>query len=211
MRAALYARVSTDRQETDNQLEVLRQWAEVAGHAIVVEYVDDGISGKTDRRPAFQQMLKAARNREFDLLVFWSLDRLSREGARETLNHLQYLTAHGVEWRSHTESYLDSCGPLKDAVIAIMGCLAKQERIKISERTKAGLARTKAKGTVLGRRANDAAYTRVQEAWRATPLASVRDLAKAAGCSRTTVLRAFRWMEGLKMKDTDPYPGSTTP
>ena len=184
-----------DKQETLNQLAVLRQYAQTSGHEVVIEYVDEGFTGKNANRPAFQQMLKAARNREFDLLLFWSLDRLSREGARETLNHLEWLTAHGVAWRSHTETYLDSCGPLKEAVISIMACIAKQERIKISERTKAGLARTKARGTVLGRRANETNYTAARQAKIDFPNASTRALARIVGCSAETVIRALKESE----------------
>src|SRR5439155_26056257 len=76
---------------------------------------------------------------------------LSREGVLETLNHLQRLSASGVGWRSYQESYVDSCGPFKDVVISLMATLAKQERLRISERTKAGLQRARRAGKVLGR------------------------------------------------------------
>ena len=201
MRTAIYARVSLDKQETENQIAVLRKYCQAEGHEIVIEYVDEGFTGKNAKRPAFQQMLKAARNREFDLLLFWSLDRLSREGARETLNHLEWLTFHGVAWRSHTESYLDSAGIFKDVLISIMGTLAKQERIKISERTKAGLARVKAKGLPIGRQANTEAYERVRAARADNPAASERALARAVGCSNTTVKRALKEID---MKEPAP-------
>jgi len=82
-------------------------------------------------------------------VLFWALDRFSREGVFETLNHLQRLSAWGVEWRSYQEVYLDSCGPFKDFVVSLMATLAKQERVRISEGTKAGLqgARRAGKGT----------------------------------------------------------------
>ncbi len=192
MRIALYTRVSTDKQEVTNQLLQLRQWCAAAGHEVVIEYIDDGISGKTaKRRPAFVRMMDEARKRHFDLLVFWSLDRLSREGAVPVLNHLQMLDSYGVQWRSHTEPFFDSCGPFKEAVIAIIGTVAKLERVKISERTKAGLARTKARGTVLGRRADAAAYEAVRRAHGGQPDASARALARITGSSRTTVARAL--------------------
>jgi len=191
MRTALYTRVSTDRQETENQLIALRAYCAAAGHEIVIEYVDDAVSGKTARRPAFQRMLDGARKRHFDLLLFWSLDRLSREGALQTLQHLQRLTDYRVAWLSHTEEYLNSLGPFADVVIALLGTIAKQERIKISERTKAGLARTKAKGTLLGRRRDVDAYAAVLAAHRSEPTASARTLAKLAGTSRATVARAL--------------------
>src|SRR5437016_678541 len=96
-------------------------------------------------------MFEDASRRRFDVLLFWALDRLSREGVLETLQHLNRLTSYGVAWRSFTEQFFDSCGPFRDAVIAIMATLAKQERVKRSERTKAGLARARAAGKALGR------------------------------------------------------------
>jgi DNA invertase Pin-like site-specific DNA recombinase len=87
----------------------------------------------------------------FDLVLFWALDRFSREGVLETLNQLQRLSSYGVNWRSYQESYFDSCGPFKDVVVSLMATLAKQERLRISERTKAGLQRARTAGTVLGR------------------------------------------------------------
>jgi DNA invertase Pin-like site-specific DNA recombinase len=79
------------------------------------------------------------------------LDRLSREGALETLQHLNRLNGYGVQWRSFTECYLDSTGTFRDAIISILATLAKQERIRLSERTKAGLERARKQGKVLGR------------------------------------------------------------
>ena len=96
-------------------------------------------------------MFAAASKREFDLVLFWSLDRLSREGTVETLNHLQRLTGYGVCYRSFTEQYLDSTGMCKEAVIGILAAVAKQERVRLSERTIAGLERAKAQGRVGGR------------------------------------------------------------
>src|ERR1700686_2420472 len=96
-------------------------------------------------------MFEHASRRKFDTLLFWSLDRLSREGVLETLQHLSRLTGYGVGYRSFTEQYFDSCGAFRDAVIAAIATVAKQERVRIWERTKAGLAAARARGTVLGR------------------------------------------------------------
>src|ERR1035438_5029754 len=79
------------------------------------------------------------------------LDRFSREGVLPTLKHLELLTSYGVAWKSYTEQYFDSCGIFRDAVISIAATLAKQERLKISERTIAGLQRAKRQGRVGGR------------------------------------------------------------
>ncbi|MCU1324872.1 MAG: Resolvase-like protein [Bryobacterales bacterium] len=96
-------------------------------------------------------MYEDASQRKFDVVLFWSLDRFSREGVRETLNHLERLTSYGVNYRSFTEQYLDSCGMFKDAVLAILAVIAKQERVRLSERTLAGLAKARKQGRVGGR------------------------------------------------------------
>jgi DNA invertase Pin-like site-specific DNA recombinase len=150
MNCGIYVRVSTGKQETDNQLDQLRQFARKLGWIIVAEYADQ-ISGKHSDREQFQKMFSDASKRRFDVLLFWSLDRLSREGALETLQHLNRLTSYGVEWRSLTEQYLDSTGMFRDAVISILAVVAKQERVRLSERTLAGLERARKAGKTLGR------------------------------------------------------------
>jgi DNA invertase Pin-like site-specific DNA recombinase len=100
-------------------------------------------------------MFEDASKRRFDILLFWSLDRLSREGVLETLQYLNRLSSYGIQWRSFTEQYLDSTGMFRDAVISILAVIAKQEKTRISERTKAGLERARAKGKLLGRRKAD--------------------------------------------------------
>jgi DNA invertase Pin-like site-specific DNA recombinase len=152
MKIALYARVSTkDKgQETENQLVQLREFAAKQGWQITREYVDRETGGTSDRAE-FQTMFADASRRKFDLVLFWSLDRLSREGVLETLQHLNRLTACGVGYKSFTEQYLDSCGIFKDAVIGILAVIAKQERVRLSERTKAGLAIARSKGRQIGR------------------------------------------------------------
>jgi DNA invertase Pin-like site-specific DNA recombinase len=149
---AIYGRVSTrDRgQETENQLAQLRTFAATQGWTVFREYIDHE-SGAHDSRPQFQQMFKDGSQRKFDTVVFWSLDRLSREGVLATLQHLQRLTSYGIGYRSFTEQYLDSCGIFKDVVVGILATVAKQERVRISERTKAGLATARARGVILGR------------------------------------------------------------
>jgi DNA invertase Pin-like site-specific DNA recombinase len=149
----IYSRVSTKdkRQDTENQLRQLRDFAsKQEGWTVIREYVDR-VSGKNGDREQFQEMLAAASRREFDVVLFWALDRFSREGVYATLQHLQRLTSCGIGYRSFTEQYLDSCGLFKDAVISILATIAKQERIRLSERTIAGLERAKAQGRIAGR------------------------------------------------------------
>jgi DNA invertase Pin-like site-specific DNA recombinase len=150
MQIAIYSRVSTDKQDTQNQLTDLREFARKNDWNIGVEFVDV-VTGGTSNRPQFQAMLRAADRKEFDLLLFWSMDRLTREGTLETLQHLRRLEQAGVGFRSFTEQYLDSSGIMKDVVLALLATMAKQEKVRISERTKAGLATARANGSKLGR------------------------------------------------------------
>jgi len=118
---------------------------------VIVEEFVDRASGKRSDREQFLAMFEAASRREFDCVMFWSLDRFSREGVLKTPEYLQRLNAYGVAWGSFTEMYLDSLGPFRDGVLAILACIARQERIRISERTLAGLARARKAGHVGGR------------------------------------------------------------
>jgi DNA invertase Pin-like site-specific DNA recombinase len=155
LRIAIYARVSTtDKgQDTENQLRELRQFVTnrtTDGWTLAGEYVDLA-SGKTADRPEFQRLFRDAAERRFDLVLFWSLDRFTREGVLETLQHLNRLTSNGVDWWSFKEEYLRSIGPFRDAVLSILATIAKQERVRLSERVKAGLDRAKAQGKAIGR------------------------------------------------------------
>ena len=152
MTCALYARVSTKgtRQDTENQIVQLREFSAKQGWTIGREYVDR-VTGKHSDREQFQKLFEDASQKKFDIVLFWSLDRFSREGVRETLNHLERLNSYGVNFRSFTEQYLDSCGIFKDAVLAILAVIAKQERVRLSERTLAGLAKARRQGRIGGR------------------------------------------------------------
>lgn len=188
MRVALYSRVSTkDKgQDVENQQRQLKDFAKKQGWIISHEF-SDRTSGKTSDREQFKKMLSAASRREFDVLLFWSLDRLSREGALETLQHLQRLTAYGIGYRSFTEPYLDSLGPFRDGVISILACLARQERIRLSERTIAGLERARARGRVGGRPRIECDRGRILGLHSAGK--SLGEIAKQLGMSKTTVHR----------------------
>ena len=114
------------------------------------EYTDEA-TAKNGERDGFKQMWADVARHRFDLLLFWSLDRLTREGTYKTLTYLRRLTDAGVKFKSYTEQYIDSLGVFGEAIIGVLAAVAAQERIRISERTKAGLARTRARGTRLGR------------------------------------------------------------
>jgi DNA invertase Pin-like site-specific DNA recombinase len=142
-------------------------------------------------------MFVAASRREFDCLLFWSLDRLSQEGTVETLNHLQRLTNYGVNYRSFTEQYLDSTGVFREAVVGILAAVAKQERVRLSERTIAGLERAKAQGRVGGRpKAEDAEPKLVAQIARLRSQEhSIRAIAAELGKSPNTIMRLLKLEE----------------
>jgi DNA invertase Pin-like site-specific DNA recombinase len=190
--AAIYARVSTDdgRQDVENQLAELREFAERSGWTVVYEYVDKA-SGKTSaNRPQFVKLFEDASKRKFDVVLFWALDRLSREGVRETLNHLERLTAYGVDWRSYQEAYIDSCGPLRDVVISLMASLAQQERVRISERTRAGLRGARREGKAIGRPRVDVDVEKVRVLQ--SKGMGLRGIAEKTGWSLSSIMRAIR-------------------
>ena len=124
---------------------------------------------------------------EFDLVLFWSLDRFSREGVLETLQYLRTLTSYGVGWKSFTEQYLDSCGIFRDAVLSILATIAKQERIRLSERTVAGLERARKQGRVGGRPRVVTDRARVAKLRAAGK--SLGEIAAEMGLAKTTVAR----------------------
>lgn len=154
MRAALYCRVSDPQHQTsENQSRLLKEFA-AREHYEIVEVYTDEMTGTTLRRPAFQRMMNDAKERRFDLVLFFALDRLSRGGPLETLQTLKTLKDWGVDWISYTEPYLRSIGPFAEAVIAILAVIAKQESIRRSERARAAIARVRAegRGDTLGRK-----------------------------------------------------------
>jgi len=153
IQVAIYARVSTkDKQDVQNQLRELRRWTKKMGYKIYQEYVDNesGSNGRGQRQQ-FTQMFQDAAQRKFDLVLFWALDRFTREGLQKTIYYLQQLDSCGVKFHSYTEEYLNTDNELvKDILISVLASLAKQERRRISERTKAGLETAKKKGRLIG-------------------------------------------------------------
>lgn len=152
MKTGIYVRCSSKHhsQDTDNQLLQLTSFCNGLQYEIYQIYTDYE-SGDSENRTAFKSMLSDASKRRFDLLLFWSLDRFSREGVRQTIYYLQMLEGYGITYRSYTEQYIDSSGIFKDVIISILATLAKQEKIRISERVKAGLEKARIKGRVGGR------------------------------------------------------------
>jgi DNA invertase Pin-like site-specific DNA recombinase len=152
VRVAIYARVSTQDkgQDTENQLLQLREYAARQGWEIVAEYVDH-VSGKTGDRDAFRRLFEDASRRHFDVVLVWALDRFTREGVFETFDYIRKLTGFGVAFESYTEAHFRTTGPAGELMLAIAAWIAKQERIRIYERTRAGVERARRQGKHCGR------------------------------------------------------------
>jgi len=158
IKVAIYARVSKDEvasdgslQDPGNQLLPMRKYCEAMEWEISKEFVDRA-SGGSANRPEFQAMLAEVRQRHFDVVLVWALDRFSREGMTSTLSYIKQLRTYKTGLKSLQESWLDTTQEgVADLLLAIFAWVAAEERKKISERTKAGLAKLKAKGWKLGR------------------------------------------------------------
>lgn len=165
MKCIIYTRVSTEDQISENQISQLREYATKKDWQIIAVKSDICSGSKSaDERQGLKEVFELARKKQFDVLLFWSLDRFSREGSRKTLEYLTRLDYYEIKWHSYTEEYISSLGIFADAIISLMACLAKQERIRISERTKAGLERVRRNGTRLGRPKTDTAIIRTAKA-----------------------------------------------
>jgi DNA invertase Pin-like site-specific DNA recombinase len=148
---AIYARVSTEKQTSENQLIELRSLCERLGYQVYQEYVDNGISGAKGRndRPALDAMLKAATQRKFDMVMCWSIDRLGRslQNLVEILNELQAL---GIDLYFQQQG-MDTSTPSGRMIFSVFGAIGEFERNLIRERVLAGQQRAKANGVKLGR------------------------------------------------------------
>ena len=188
MRVALYARVSTKDQDCELQLDELRRMAEVRQVIVVNEYVDRGVSGTKDRRPALDDLMKHARRRKFDAVWCWRFDRFARS-LRHLVTALDEFSALGVDFMSHQEA-VDTSTPAGRMLFQVIGAMAEFEREIICERVVAGIQRAKAKGKRLGRPPVDVDPETVI-GLRASGL-SLRDIAAEVGVSAGTVHKLLR-------------------
>jgi DNA invertase Pin-like site-specific DNA recombinase len=150
-RAAIYLRVSTTGQTTENQRRELKAVATQRGWQVVATYEDAGISGAKgrDKRPGFDQMLKDATAGKFDIVCAWSVDRLGRS-LQDLIGFLSELHATGRDLYLHQQA-IDTSTPSGRAMFQMLGVFAEFERAMIRERVNAGLARARANGVKLGR------------------------------------------------------------
>lgn len=199
MRAAVYARVSTLDQEPENQTRELREYCGRRGWE-AVEYVDRGVSGAKDRRPALDQMLKDAKRRRFDVVVCWRLDRLGRN-LKHLITMLEDLQSLGVAFVSLNEG-LDATTPAGRLSMHVLGAIAEFERARIQERVRAGLARARAQGVRLGRPRREIDPQRVA----AVAGLPEREAARRLGIPRTTLQRFLsqQRQSAPKTPKTDP-------
>ena len=149
MRAAIYARVSTADQTCENQLIDLRRYCAARGWD-ATEYVDTGVSGAKDRRPALDQLTADAGRRKVETVVVWRLDRFGCN-LRHLITAIEELNAAGVSFVSMGEN-IDTASPTGRLLLGIMGSFAEFERERIRERIHAGLARARRQGQKLGRK-----------------------------------------------------------
>jgi DNA invertase Pin-like site-specific DNA recombinase len=187
VKVALYARVSTEGQDPEVQLMALRAHAAQRGWQVVEEFVDRGISGAKERRPALDRLMKTAWAGPFQVVLVWRFDRFARS-VKHLVAALGTFRSLHVEFVSLQEQ-LDIATPIGQAMFAIIGAMTQLERDIIRERVKAGLERAKARGIRLGRpRVPVVAEELV--ALRAQGL-SVGEMARRLRCSRSTVRRSL--------------------
>jgi DNA invertase Pin-like site-specific DNA recombinase len=194
-KAAIYVRVSTDKQTVENQVRELHQIAERRGWQVVEEYHDAGISGAKgrDKRPGLDGMLNDARRRKFDVVMAWAIDRLGRSLV-DLLGTIQVLEACGVDLYLDQQS-IDTTTPAGRLMFQITGAFAEFERSMIRQRVRAGLKRAIAQGKRLGRpKVSPAIEKRIQTQLRANK--GILKVAREVGVGTGTVQRIKREMEG---------------
>ena len=179
----IYTRVSTLSQDAQNQIDQLKDYSNKQGWQIV-DIIQDVVSGgkSAQEREGLKRAFEMGHKKQYDLLIFWSLDRFSREGSRATIQYLTQLESFGVDWHSFTEPYISSLGLFKDCIISLLSTLANIEKIRISDRTKAGLQRVRRERPSLkfGRKPTDPKKIQEAKDLRAQGL-KFREIAKKMG------------------------------
>lgn len=187
MKVGLYARVSTDDQECEQQLTALRDYVAARGWTIQAEYVDQAVSGTKDSRPAFNRIMAAAGLRKVDVVVVWKLDRWGRS-IQHLLNTVQQLESMGVRFIAITQNVdTDAGGATGKLLLHILGAFAEFERSLIVERVNAGLARARKAGKIGGRRLK--VFNRQKALDMRAAGSSLSQIAEACGVSVATIGR----------------------
>lgn len=182
--AALYVRVSTSNQTTDNQQTELEQLARARGLTVTV-YAET--ESATKRRPVLERLMEDARRGRIQVVTVWALDRLHRS-MQGAINAVLELDRLGVQVVSLREPWLDTSGPVRPLLVAIFGWVAEQERARLVERTKAGLDRARRQGKRLGRPPTSPILIRAAADLVAAG-ASVSEAARQKGVTRSALRR----------------------
>jgi DNA invertase Pin-like site-specific DNA recombinase len=193
LRCVLYARVSTKKerglQNPETQLRQLREFAVSQNWDVTAEFIDHEGGSKADR-PEFLRMMEAAAKRQFDILLFWSVDRFSREGIVPVLTNLKRLSGYGVRYRSYQEPFIDTTSEFGDLLAAFVAKIAELERKRIRARINAGLERARAKGVKLGRKRLVFDRSKV---WKMRDSGkSIREISESLRLSHGTVQRVIQ-------------------
>lgn len=203
-RVAIYGRVSTDKkaQTVENQLRELNEVAVRLGWTVVAVHTDEGISGAKgrDQRPGFDALLKGVARGEFDMIAAWSVCRLGRS-LQDLVAFLADIQARGIDLYLHQQA-LDTSTPSGRALYQLMGVFSEFERAMVAARVKAGLQRTREKGTRLGRPPMaDEKIEQIKQALMAGR--GIRATARETGASTTSVMRIARSLT-VEAERTDP-------
>ena len=203
MKAAIYARVSTLDQEPENQLQELRRYVEARGWT-AQEYVDHGVSGTKDRRPALDRLVADARRRKLDTVVVWRLDRLGRS-LKHLVTLLDELQSYGVGFAATSQGIntTDAAGRM---LLGFLAVVSEFERSLIIERTRAGLERARSKGIRLGRPPAEVDLDRLVSLRRRG--LSQRAIAARLGIGRGTVQKALRQVAEKPLLQNAPKSGN---
>jgi DNA invertase Pin-like site-specific DNA recombinase len=204
MRTAIYCRVSGDGQTVDNQLLELRTYVTARHWNVTGEFLDQGISGSKDRRPALDRLMAEARRGRLDAICVWSLDRFGRSLAH-VVTTVQELHERGVAFVSLKEG-LDLSTAAGRLQLHILSALGEFERARLIERTKAGLARARTQGKKLGRPARVLSGDDVER----TATLSVRDAARTLRTSPSTIVRSRRVLLKTSSESADLRPSNSS-
>ena len=186
---AIYARVSTDHQDTENQLSELRDFTDRSGWQIFKEYVDTGYSGKDTRRPAFSEMMEHAKEKRFRAVLVWKLDRLSRS-LKDLVLTIEELGGLGIDFVSYS-NHIDTTTPAGKLLFQVMGAVAEFEREIIRERVKLGLKNAVKKGKILGRPGVSHSLIEEARALRESGL-SFRKISAKLGVDHSTLVKRVK-------------------
>ncbi len=151
VKCVIYSRVSTEEQSTANQINILAEWAETRGFTVVEVYQEQESAWRNGHQQELARLSRDAHRGRFNIILVWSLDRLSREGSLAILQLVNRFGTWGVKDLSYQEPWTEAPGELGELLFALAGWVARMESERRSERTKAGLARVVAQGKKLGR------------------------------------------------------------